>query len=233
MSDLKSDTRRASVALVLDWDGTVTEIDTLHMVNDRFGDPELFGALDDQLGRRLTLQEVIAQEIATVTAPLDEVVTYLLEHVRVRAGFRELVETYDPLIVSAGFHELIDPILVREAVEARVEANNVTADPDGWRATFRERPLCDVCGERCKRGAVAGLGPFVYVGDGISDRCVSLAAERRFARRSLAVWLDEQGVAYEPFGDLRDVASALAAVALRKKAPATVEGDDRRRRPTA
>ncbi|HEY1318142.1 MAG TPA: haloacid dehalogenase-like hydrolase [Gaiella sp.] len=206
-----------SPALVLDWDGTVTEIDTLHMVNDRFGDPELFGALEDELGRRLTLDEVIAREIATVTAPLDEVVAYLLDQVRVRAGFRELVDAYDPLIVSAGFHELIDPILARERVEARVEANNVTADPAGWRATFRERPLCDVCGERCKRGAVAGLGPFVYVGDGISDRCVSLAADRRFARRTLAVWLDEQGMPYEPFDDLHDVAAALAAGPVREK----------------
>jgi len=196
--------------LVLDWDGTVTEVDTLHMVNDRFGDPEVFGTLENELGRRLTLDEVIAREIATVTAPLAEVVGYLVEHVRVRRGFEELVAERDPLIVSAGFHELIDPILEREGVRARVVANNVTAHPSGWRATFRDRPLCAVCGERCKRGAIAGLGPFVYVGDGISDRCVSLAAERRFARRTLAVWLDEQGVEYEPFGDLRDVASALA-----------------------
>jgi HAD superfamily phosphoserine phosphatase-like hydrolase len=199
------------LALVLDWDGTVTEIDTLHMLNERFGDPALFGALEDDLGQRLTLDEVIAREIATVTAPLAEVVDYLRAEVRVRVGFRELVEEHDPLIVSAGFHELIGPILEREGVAARVVANNVTADPSGWRATFRERPVCEVCGEPCKRSAVAGLEPFAYVGDGISDRCVSLAAERRFARRSLAVWLDEQGVPYEPFGDLHDVASALAA----------------------
>jgi 2-hydroxy-3-keto-5-methylthiopentenyl-1-phosphate phosphatase len=200
---------RHDLALVLDWDGTVTERDTLHMVNDRFGDPELFDVLEDELGRRLTLDEVIAREIATVTAPLGEVVEYLLEHVRVRAGFRELVAAYDPLIVSAGFHELIDPVLAREGVEARVVANQVTADPAGWRATFQDRPLCEVCGEPCKRGAVVGLGPFAYVGDGISDRCVSLAADRRFARRTLAVWLDEQGVAYEPFDDLHEVGAAL------------------------
>ena len=123
------------LALVLDWDGTVTEVDTLHMVNERFGDPEVFAALEDELGRRLTLDEAIAREIATVTAPIDDVVAYLLEHVRLRAGFRALVEAYDPLIVSAGFHELIDPILEREGVRARVVANNVTADPAGWRAT--------------------------------------------------------------------------------------------------
>jgi HAD superfamily phosphoserine phosphatase-like hydrolase len=202
--------RKLPFALVLDWDGTVTEIDTLQMLNERFGDPELFGASEDELGRRLTLDEVIAREIASVTAPLADVVEFLRAEVRVRAGFRELVEEHDPLIVSAGFHELIDPILAREGVEARVVANRVVAEPAGWRAVFREREVCTVCGEPCKRGAVSGLGPFAYVGDGTSDRCVSLAADRRFARRSLAVWLDEQGVAYEPFGDLRDVASALA-----------------------
>ena len=54
--------------------------------------------------------------------------------------------------------------------------------------------------------ALAGGGPFAYVGDGISDRCVSLAADRLFARDGLARWLDEQGVGYEPFDDLHDVA---------------------------
>ena len=67
-----------------------------------------------------------------------------------------------------------------------------------------------MCGERCKRAAVAGLGPFAYVGDGVSDRCVSLAAERRFARDGLAAWFEEQGVDYEPFDDLHDVREALA-----------------------
>ena len=66
-----------------------------------------------------------------------------------------------------------------------------------------------MCGERCKRVAVAALEAFAYVGDGVSDRCVALAAERRFARAGLATWLDEQGVAYEPFDDLFDVLRAL------------------------
>jgi HAD superfamily phosphoserine phosphatase-like hydrolase len=201
----------AKQALVLDWDGTVTERDTLHMAIERFGDLEVFHGLEDELGRALTLDEVIAAEMATIRAPREDVVGFLLEHVRVRPGFRELVAEHDPLIVSAGFHELIDPVLRREGIEVRLVANHVDADPEGWRATFPEGPICPVCSERCKRGAVDGLARFAYVGDGVSDRCVSLAAERRFARRSLAVWLDERGVAYEPFDDLHTVRSALAA----------------------
>ena len=181
------------------------------MVIERFGDLAVFASLDDQIGR-ITLDEVIAREMATITAPLAEVVEWLLEHVRVRAGFRELVEARDPLIVSAGFHETIDPILRRQGVQARVVANRVTADPAGWRAVFPDDPPCEICGERCKRRAVAGVGPFTYVGDGVSDRCVSLAAERRFARAGLAAWLDEQGIAYEPFDDLFDVLRAMGSV---------------------
>ncbi len=43
-----------------------------------------------------------------------------------------------------------------------------------------------------------------------SDRCAAQAADRIFARDSLAHYLDEQGVSYEPFGDLHDVARSLA-----------------------
>jgi 2-hydroxy-3-keto-5-methylthiopentenyl-1-phosphate phosphatase len=197
--------------VVLDWDGTVTEVDSLHMVIERFGDREAYVALESELGRTLTLDEVIGAEMATIVAPLDEVVAWLVENVRIRRGFHELVAIHDPLIVSAGFHETIEPILRREGVEPRVVANHVSADPAGWRAAFSPGVICDVCGERCKRAAVGALGPFAYVGDGVSDRCVSLAADRRFARDGLARWLDRQGVPYEPFGDLHDVLEALAA----------------------
>jgi 2-hydroxy-3-keto-5-methylthiopentenyl-1-phosphate phosphatase len=51
--------------------------------------------------------------------------------------------------------------------------------------------------------------PLVYVGDGYSDRCAALAADRVFATRALADYLDEAGVAYERFESFDDVAAAL------------------------
>jgi 2-hydroxy-3-keto-5-methylthiopentenyl-1-phosphate phosphatase len=198
------------VQLALDWDGTVTEADTLHLVIAEFGDLEVFHAMEAQIGRRLTLREVIACEMETVKAPAADVIEWLLDNVRIRAGFADLVAEHNPLIVSAGFHELIDPLLRREGVDARVVANRVTADPGGWRAAFPEVEPCAVCGEACKRASVAGLGAFAYAGDGISDRCVSLAAGRVFARDGLATWLDANGVGYEAFDDLEDIRAALA-----------------------
>ena len=175
-----------------------------------FGDRSIYDAAENRLGRSLTLHEVIALEFESVRAPLPEVVRWVRDNVRIRAGFAELVERRRPLIVSSGFHELITPVLEREGIELDVRANRLDARPDGWRAVFRNDRPCAVCGEPCKRADVAGLGEFSYVGDGFSDRCVALAATRVFARDGLASYLSEQGVPFERFDDFDDVERALA-----------------------
>ena len=80
----------------------------------------------------------------------------------------------------------------------------------GWRVVFRDEGLCPVCGDRCKRRSLPTERPLVFVGDGWSDRCASLACDRVFARTGLAGYLTEQGVPYEPYETLHDVAAALS-----------------------
>lgn len=196
--------------VVVDWDGTVTEVDGLHLVLLEFGDERIYDRAEELLGRELTLNEVIALEFRSVRAPLEEVVAWMHENVRLRDGFGDFAREHRPLVVSSGFHELIEPILEREGLELEVCANRLDPRPDGWRAVFRSTEPCPVCGEPCKRADVAGLGELVYVGDGVSDRCVSLAASRVFARDGLARYLAAKAVPFEPFTDFRDLAAALA-----------------------
>lgn len=193
--------------LVLDWDGTCTEVDSLHMVLEEFGDIDAYARAEADLGRSLTLHEVIALEFETVTAPLDHVVPWLIDRVRLRAGFHELVAARSPLILSSGFHELIEPILAREGVEVELRANRVEATPEGWRVRFADEAACAVCGEACKRNSLPG-GELVYVGDGFSDRCAARSASRVFARDGLARYLEAEGVPFEHFDDLYDVLRA-------------------------
>jgi 2-hydroxy-3-keto-5-methylthiopentenyl-1-phosphate phosphatase len=197
--------------LVVDWDGTVTEIDGLHLVLLAFGDVGVYERAEKDLGRRLTLHEVIALEFRTIRAPLAEVVAWVKENVTIRAGFAELVATYRPLVLSSGFHELIEPVLEREGLDVEVKANRLDPRPDGWRAIFRTHLVCEICGQECKRVDLAETGPFVYVGDGFSDRCVAETATRVFARDGLATYLAERRTRFEPFGDFYDVARALDA----------------------
>lgn len=197
------------VQVVVDWDGTVTETDGLHLVLLEFGDERIYDAAENRLGRELTLHEVIALEFESVRAPLAEVVSWVRENVRLRDGFPDFARERRPLVVSSGFHELIQPVLEREGLELEVMANRLEPLTTGWRAQFRNEEPCPVCGEPCKRSDVAGMDGFVYVGDGFSDRCVALAASRVFARAGLADYLASRGVHFEPFDDFRGLARLL------------------------
>ena len=83
----------AERTLIVDWDGTITERDSLLMVLEQFGDWEECERLGEELfAGKITLREEIERQFATVHAPQDEVVAWAVENVRVRPGLHELVE---------------------------------------------------------------------------------------------------------------------------------------------
>jgi 2-hydroxy-3-keto-5-methylthiopentenyl-1-phosphate phosphatase len=206
--------------IVVDFDGTVTQEDLLDTIASRFGDPEVYREVDEGLDEgRLTLREVITREYEPVRRPLEEIVAWELENVSIRPGFRELVqlaksEGWRFVIVSSGFHELIEPILEHEGVAVELHANRVDPRLEGWKVLWQYDETCDSCGESCKRSIVqefAGDGELVYVGDGYSDRCAAEASDRVFATKGLARYLDERGIPYERFDDFHDVTHRLAS----------------------
>jgi HAD superfamily phosphoserine phosphatase-like hydrolase len=195
---------------VLDWDGTATVHDTLWMLLERFGDREVFERMESALGTTLSHREVMETEMATVRAPLEEVAAFLVSEVELRPGFHAFVDRFRPLVLSSGFHETIEPVLAREGVEAEVVANRVDARPTGWRVRWNDEAPCPECGELCKRRSLPAGRPLAYVGDGYSDRCAALAADRVFARAGLAAYLTSRNVPFEPFETLDDVAARLS-----------------------
>ena len=182
------------------------------MVLERFGDPDPLERADVGLHTgELTLHECIELEFSGLHEPLEVVVPWLLEHARIRPGFHELAERHRPLILSTSFEQLIRPVLAREGLpDLDLLCNAADPRPDGWRAIWRDEAECAECGEPCKRGSLPA-GELAYVGDGWSDRCAALAADRVFARDGLAHYLEERGVPFERFDDFRDVAAAVDA----------------------
>jgi 2-hydroxy-3-keto-5-methylthiopentenyl-1-phosphate phosphatase len=196
------------VQLVVDWDGTVTVRDSLVAAIHDLGDPTVYeGSFQEKFG---SYGEALAAEVHTLRVTAEEAAAWAVEHVEIRAGFHELVERHRPVIVSSGLPQLIRPVLERDGLtQLEVRSNGAEVRPDGWRVIFRDEGVCPVCGDKCKRRSLPDASPLVFVGDGWSDRCASLAADRVFARAGLASYLAEQSVAYEPFETFFDVAAAL------------------------
>src|SRR5438874_495024 len=146
--------------------------------------------------------------------PLDELrrVVIVVRDAHRHAWQRELVPA-GTIVVETGLPEWRPPAArgwiatygagrANRGAAVELRANRVDARPDGWRVLFRELETCAECGEPCKRGDLPP-GEVVYAGDGHSDYCAALAADRVFATGSLARYLDERGVNYEPLTDFR------------------------------
>ena len=195
--------------LVLDWDGTCTVRDSLVAAIHDLGDPSVYDAEVQETFD--SYEAMLAAEVNTLQVTADEAAAWAVEHVELRAGLHELLELYRPVIVSSGLPQLIRPVLQREGLDGiELRSNDADVRSDGWRVIFRDEGMCPVCGDKCKRRSLPAGSPLVFVGDGWSDRCASLACDRVFARTGLAAYLDEQGVPYEPYETFFDVAAALS-----------------------
>ena len=204
--------------IVVDFDGTITEQDTLDWLVRRNA-PEVYDDVERALlAGEITLHECIRREFEAIRGDHDTIVAEAVAAARVRPGFAELVGSAQQrgdrvVVVSSGFEEVIRPVLEASELDGlEVVANRVRFSPQETLVEFRHGDPCPTCGQECKRSVVDTMRngrPVAYVGDGYSDRCAALVADRRFARRGLARYLEGEGVGYLPFDDFYDVAAGL------------------------
>lgn len=210
----------ARLFIAVDFDGTITRRDTLHVIVEAFGTRGLWAELEPALqAGEITIEEAMEREFAAVRATPEEVLELVLREATVRDGFPELVdwaraEDHGLAVLSNGFRRVIDAVLDAGGLsDLPITSHDAEFRSDGCRLVWADRgPACDRCGRRCKRHDLHGMWDgekLVYVGDGISDRCAARLAETVFARDGLAEHLTEEGVAFRPFEDFFDVLDHL------------------------
>ena len=210
----------AGLLIACDFDGTITERDTLHVIIDAFGAPGLWDALEPRMqAGQITVQEAMQLEFSAVRATPSQVAEAVAREAPVRAGALEFATAvaaagHELVIMSAGFRSVIDPVLAKAGLShLDVVSNEAHFTLDGCRIDWAlPGEACERCGRTCKRHAIAERRQgreVVYIGDGISDRCPSLDADQVFARAGLAEYLGDQGVAYTPFDDFHQIAAHL------------------------
>jgi len=197
-----------------DFDGTITETDTLvFLATSLGGGPRMVETIGRLISEgKLSLRDGIAAEMRSIRKPFDEAAKLLREQVRIDAGFAPLArwceEKKIPLtILSAGFHLFIDLFISRdEFPHLEILANNIYPDEQiGWQCEFRDRtdwghdkaePLEDAR----RRGEYV-----VFIGDGLSDQAAAEAADEVFAKHTLAEYCRKRGInchEYQTFNEI-------------------------------
>lgn len=206
------------VHLFSDFDGTITEKDTLIFLTTHLGG----GAqLVEAIGRllrdhKLTLSEGIAAEMRSIRRPFAEAEKLLREQVRIDAGFVPFARWCEskeiPLtILSAGFHQLIDLFVSKaEFPHLEILANTLTPNGQtGWQCDFRDKTP-DGHDKAVALRAAKRRGEYtIFIGDGFSDRGAADVADEVFAKHSLAEYCRQQKIRYHEYETFDDVLKQL------------------------
>lgn len=211
-----------SLLIACDFDGTITERDTLHLIVEEFGTRGLWATIEPRLrAGEVTLEQAMQEEFATVRATPEQVRELVLRSAGLRAGFPELVSWsrargHRLIVFSNGFRSVIDAVLERAGLgDLEVLSHEALFTSDGCRLVWAERgEACVECGRCCKRHdlrARLGAERLVYIGDGVSDRCAARMADLVFARADLARDLTADAVPFVPFDDFVEIRRRLDA----------------------
>jgi 2-hydroxy-3-keto-5-methylthiopentenyl-1-phosphate phosphatase len=207
----------APLAIFVDYDGTITDIDTFDAILRSVAGEEVWQRFEDELAAgRMALRDVLAQQAAMVRMSRDETLAFLEGRARVDPAFAPFVQTArargaQVAVVSSGLRQIIGPALERAGVDVPIFANDVSFDAGGWTMTFIDDSANGHDkAARVREARVRGAHT-VYVGDGPSDFEAALEADRRFAKtnRALERYCRERGVACTSFASFDQIERAL------------------------
>jgi 2-hydroxy-3-keto-5-methylthiopentenyl-1-phosphate phosphatase len=206
--------------IACDFDGTITQRDTLHVIVEEFGDLALWDEIEPRLrSGAMNVEQALQAEFDSVRVDVADVHRVVAEHAPVRPGFRDFVEWataagHQVLVCSNGFRSVIEPVLAGQGLDLELVANDARFDRSGTTIIWDDRGTrCELCDRPCKRGPMreyANGRRIAMIGDGISDRCGSGIADIVFARAGLAEDLAAQGREFFPFNDFHDVRAGFA-----------------------
>lgn len=182
----------------VDFDGTISLIDTTDRLLERFADAKWLDVERDWVAGEIGSRECLARQIALLDASPEDIAA-CVAGIDIDPDFPEFARYAQSLgasmeIVSDGFDRFIQPILHREGLDLPLTCNRLMAvDGRHWRAEFPHASAdCQAMSGVCKCRAVKTGRFTVLVGDGRSDFCVAKQADFVLAKGKLAQHCIEQ-----------------------------------------
>jgi 2-hydroxy-3-keto-5-methylthiopentenyl-1-phosphate phosphatase len=230
------------IAVISDFDGTITECDSLTLLLNRFGPSDWEQYEDQYEAGDIKGSEALEKEMSLLNLDISEAADIVLKEIVIREDFPHFVkfcnENEIPLtIVSCNFRQLIGAILRKHGLEHIPFRSNELVE-DGGRIMIKSgshpHPECRECHE-CKALTVKEFrekGFFtIYLGDGLTDRCPAWEADMVFARGRLKSSLDKDGIENDRLDGFKELIEFIEKMKLGElKIHSTREKDRREKR---
>ncbi len=200
----------------VDFDGTITKVDTCAAMVARFAAPGW-----EEINDRWQRKEISTEECANLTfklfrATLAEIREFFRQ-VEIDEAFPDFVaycrkKNYRIFVLSDGYDVSLATVLGKYGIELPFYANTLV-----YNGSFRIscpylNPECGQCGT-CKSLLMEKLreegAQVVYIGDGYSDTCPAARADVVFAKGILYTYCQEKGIPALPFASFRDIIAVL------------------------
>jgi 2,3-diketo-5-methylthio-1-phosphopentane phosphatase len=200
----------------LDFDGTVTKIDTCFLMVNAFA-----GDGWREINDRWEKKEISTEECASLTFQLfsagPEDVKKLLDTVEIDEYFDDFLEFCrvqgdEVYILSDGYDLAVDTVFKKYNIRVPYYANRMLYK-DGFRIDCPYlNPECGRCGV-CKSSLMnklkGGAERVIYIGDGHSDTCPALKADLVYAKGFLYRYCLEKGIPVVCFETFQDIIKHL------------------------
>lgn len=216
--------KKYSLKVFCDFDGTITKNDVwINSIGKFIKDKNEFNKIcSDFYEQRIGTREVNLKQLALVEDFSPEMFNTYLEKEEIDFHFREFLEfcrerDIEFCIVSSGLDYYIKYILEREGLEVKFYGSKMIWDKEKGKLScefIHTDEYCSLC-ETCKRNIlICNTNDLdnevsVYIGDGVSDFCVSGFADIVFAKGRLASHCWKNNITYFEFNNFSDIKNKM------------------------
>jgi 2-hydroxy-3-keto-5-methylthiopentenyl-1-phosphate phosphatase len=208
-----------------DFDGTITQLDVTDQILTQLAHPSWREVEQEWVRGLIGSRECLERQMAlveTCAKELDALIDAIPVDPDFSAFYRLTQERALPFyVVSEGFDYFIRRILKRSGIDGQLRngthlfSSSLRVQGRRLIASFPHSAVpcehgCATCKAAIIRRLGAGKRPIIFIGDGLSDRFAVEESHVVFAKRQLAAYCREKGIACRPFESFAEIRQPLA-----------------------
>lgn len=204
--------------IAIDFDGTVTDVDIIDAVLQKFARPEWQDVETRWEQGIIGSRKCLEDQMALINHPLDKLLDYV-DTFTIDKTFKKfaffLNEQQIPYaILSDGFQLFIERMLNNAGLDQIPVYANLLTEDNGKLKTLFPHSHRDCDSANCKCMVVDRLSkerPVILIGDGRSDYCVAHKASHVFTKKSLTHYCQVNNLSHTPFNNFAEITGFLEA----------------------